>query len=552
MKKILFIGSLSISIFLIGISFFAEQIGIDNDSGWGTGRILLLNAGLISLAISILGLVFQGTLVRISQCISNAAGKFNKINYPKRMVILSLPAILIVFASYIWFARPNFESSRFNYYSLLAEAFKSHQLYLVEKPSTALLALENPYDYGLRKRSGVEDFPWDSSLYNNKFYLYWGPVPALPLTLFSVEKLKQIGDEYVVLAFMFGLFIYCILFGFSIWLKFNQSLPPWLFGISILAIGLSAPMTWILNFSRIYEGAIIGSQFFLIGGCYWAYSAIDDKLSNPYKLILCGVHWALALGTRITVLPVILFTTTMTLLYIFKKTKTSSFRSLLPALLYLGIPLFVAAVGLGWYNWARFNSILEFGIKYQLANVNYNVFNASFSAGYIKENLYNYFIHPVAYQRRFPYFLAIENTFSNERLAGLLYTSPYILFAALFFGKFIRPHTKQNPDAAGSWLIFTLTGTSLISTLMILSFYFPATRYGVDFTPSMLLLATASLGPVHQLFGKNNLAGKPYVVFIVLIAIFSITASTLIAFPPQKAHYMISFIKEFQHFFGLR
>jgi len=553
--KILSTVGLSIGLILIGVSFFAEQIGMDNDAGWGAGRILMLETGTALLLISVFSIVFRDKLACLRRQISGVANRFKKINYSSQMIIFSTPAALIVIASYVWFALPVFKAPIFNHYSLLANAFKNHQLHLIEEPPSVLLALDDPYDYALRKEKNIENFPWDASLYNNKFYFYWGPVPSLLLVFFGNEALIRIKDVHLVLAFTCGLFFYCILLSYSIWLSFNKAFPPWLFGISLLAVGLSAPTAWLLSSSRVYEAAISGCQFFFIGGCYWAYSSLKDKAPSPSKILLAGLHWALAMGTRITISPVIFFTTGMMLFYVLKQIKPFSLKSYLPMALYLCVPLVVAVAGLGWYNWARFGSILEFGIKYQLANVNYSVFHDSFSTRYIKENLYNYFIHPLKLRGLFPYLRPIENTFSNERLAGLVYISPYFLFAGLFVGRFLRPKNpphNRDVDDLGNWLTLTLAGSSLISTLVILSFYFPATRYGLDFMPSLLLLATASLGEGYRLSGKNKIAGTVYIIFVALVALFSATASSLVAFPPQKEKYVIVLIKGIYQLLGFR
>jgi hypothetical protein len=471
---------------------------------------------------------------------------FKKINYSTRMVIFSIPAVFIVIASYFWFAPPISEEPAFKHYGLLAKAFKNHQLHLIEEPPSALLALDDPYNYVVRKEKGIENFPWDASLYKDKFYFYWGPAPSVLLSFLGDKALDRIGDVHLVLIFTCGLFLYCFLLSYSLWLRFNKDLPPWLFGVSLLAIGLSAPTTRLLSSSRVYEVAITGCQFFFIGGLYWAYSSLKDKSPSPFKILLVGLHWSLALATRITIAPVILFTTGMMLFYMVKQIRPLSLKLHLPMAMYLCVPLAVAAVGLGWYNWARFDSVFEFGIKYQLANVNYSIFHDSFSTGYIKENLYNYFIHPLKLQSLFPYLEPIENTFSNERLAGLAYISPYFLFAGLFFVRFLRPPKKsgeQTVDFLGNWLTLTLAGSVLISTLLILSFYFPATRYGEDFMPSLLLLATASLGEGYRLLSRNKITGTAYIILVVLAAIFSAAASSLTALSLNKAKSVIVFIK---------
>ena len=46
MKKVFFISGFILLIFAI----FAKQLGIDNDEGWGMGRILLLSTGIIIIS----------------------------------------------------------------------------------------------------------------------------------------------------------------------------------------------------------------------------------------------------------------------------------------------------------------------------------------------------------------------------------------------------------------------------------------------------------------------------------------------------------------------
>ena len=58
-----------IGVVLLGLAVFAEQFGLDNDSGWGRGRILLLEVGIILVSINVLGVVFRNTLANIARLI---------------------------------------------------------------------------------------------------------------------------------------------------------------------------------------------------------------------------------------------------------------------------------------------------------------------------------------------------------------------------------------------------------------------------------------------------------------------------------------------------
>ena len=152
----------------------------------------------------------------------NTFEKLGAIDYSIQLNIFSFLAIIIVSAVYIWSFLPFVNSSpTSNNYSQLAIAFKSHQLYLNEKPPAALLALSDPYDWSARY-SIRRSFTMDVSLYNGRFYLYWGPVPSLLLMIFSNEQLQVLGDQYVFFAFLYGLFLYSFLLVRGCWGKFQS------------------------------------------------------------------------------------------------------------------------------------------------------------------------------------------------------------------------------------------------------------------------------------------------------------------------------------------
>ena len=554
LKKGLFIIG-TMGIMLLGTAIFAEQIGMDNDSGWGKGRILILMSGIFLISANILIAVFQVNLLKLTSSLSVLTSHTNQIR------IFSFLATLIVIASYVWLIAPGFNRDNTNFYSQLAIAFKRNQLYLPEQPSTALLSLSNPYDYTLRKDSNVEDFPWDVSLYKGKFYIYWGPVPSLILTALSNERLANTGDQYLVFAFLCGLFLYSALFSSSFWLRFNYNIPGWTISLALLAIGISSPTTLMLSHPKIYEAAIVGCQFFFIGGCYWAYTAISENDSPTiWKLVLAGTHWALAFGTRITILPAIIFTAAATLIYILRGSKTADPKKILLTLSSMGIPLLIAAVGLSWYNWARFGSVFEFGLRFQLANTNYNEFTNLFSTRYIYENFLNYFIRPYQIQAAFPYIKTVENVASNDRLAGLLYTSPYFLFILIPIGRFLYSvlapkkfdELDQNKNPLEKWLVTVFTGSSLLSLVIILSYYFTAIRFTEDFMPALLILSTIHFGQGYKLSSGNKKLSTIYLFFATLLVVFSVTASTLIALPGSRVRSILYYTEQIHELLGVR
>src|ERR1700690_254864 len=121
----------------------------------------------------------------------------------KRFLLTGIISGLFILTFYVWITSVghwNQWPTRSNYYDALATSFRHGQLSLELTPNyRALLALQNPYDPNLR--TGLH-YPLDVSLYKGKFYLYFGPVPALMLLIPKMFTSREIGDQYLVLAFI--------------------------------------------------------------------------------------------------------------------------------------------------------------------------------------------------------------------------------------------------------------------------------------------------------------------------------------------------------------
>ena len=104
-----------------------------------------------------------------------------------RVGVFASLSILVVIIVYVWIiSSGSWTSSSTIDYAQLATAFQHGRLSLDSKPRPELLALPNPYNPS--ERHNIR-YPKDFSLYHGKFYLYFGPVPAL--FLWVVKFLKS-------------------------------------------------------------------------------------------------------------------------------------------------------------------------------------------------------------------------------------------------------------------------------------------------------------------------------------------------------------------------
>jgi hypothetical protein len=443
----------SIGVGIIGFSLSANHFGFDKDNGWGTGRILLLILGIFLLLLSLLIISWEfwvkvqiqidgstkksikvitniPVIRRSSNWLSNRSkemenhpavkwyeakiaspvkhsrvvGYFEGSNYRKAAFASAIVGCIVI-TIYIWLISVGQWTkwpTTGEYYYELASAFRHGQLNLLVKPDPALLALPDPYDY--ESRAHISS-PWDVSLFKGKFYMYWGPAPAIVLAIVRFVYAGRIGDQILVFAFLSGAFIFTVLLILQIYNRVFSNLGWGNVLPGILMAGLANPLPWILNRPGIYEAAIAGGQFFLIAGLFFGFLAIEKEKSRFFFLIITGFCWASAIGSRVSLIGAVGFLIAMVaglLFYISKR-----YRDWLFSILAISIPIAIGLTGMGFYNKFRFGSWFELGIRYQLGGQNLNkIHDQVISLSNIPPNLHNYLLNPFRTISVFPYLKA--------------------------------------------------------------------------------------------------------------------------------------------------
>lgn len=521
---------LIIGLLIVGLGIFARQFGLDASPGWGKGRIALVALGLIVALIP--------WIIRKRSPASDTIAHTD---------LFTFPALLIVIGIYFWFITVSHDATS-NYYSLLATSFRNGEFSLPLKPDPALLALPNPYDPATRQGIKV---PVDLSLYNGKFYLYWGPAPSMLLAVVQRFLPGRLGEVDLLFLYMCGIFLAQYLLIMHVWQRFFLKIPRWILILSIFLAGLANPVLWMLSQPKIYEAAIAGAQFFFIGGFVSAVLALDRRPASGWGLALAGALWALAVGTRTVSLFAVMFMIFMIVYWLFK-TRDGSFLGVLRKLVALGVPLFIGALGFGWYNWARFGSFVETGFTYQLAAPYLQKhMNELFLPGYILQNLYNYLLNPFTIKQDFPFFYpirgrleelfvgqALPQFYTAQAITGFLYAVPFVVFAiipiALLMKQFFRRDRVKEPAQNSNmlplnWIITSLVGSFALPFTSLLAFFWAAMRYAEDFMPALILLSIIGFWQGYQFLFQSPRKGTIYTSLGVTLAGLSIVSAILLA-----------------------
>ncbi len=282
-----------------------------------------------------------------------------------------------------------------HFYDQQAEGFRQGHLYISEQPHPDLLKQSNPYDV-----AHVKLWKSDASLYRGKYYMYWGPLPAL-LQAGAKAALQidgMVGDQYLVFFF----FSLCAVFGTiligRVARRLFVAIPPVLVVAAVLAFAFANPVTHLLATGGVYQAAIAGGQACLLLGLLFAFDAVWHDAEDPKlrrRLLLAGTAWGLALACRVSVGPAVV------LLGLVTAWATGwgkgGWRRLLANGTWVGAPVVLCSAGLLWYNKLRFDSWLNFGISLQLTTWKY-----SFSSDFIGANLYSYALRPFETGCEFP------------------------------------------------------------------------------------------------------------------------------------------------------
>ncbi len=442
------------------------------------------------------------------------------------------------------------------YYSYLAEAFLDGNLHLAWQPDPHLLALDNPYDPVERDELDKLNIltPVDFSLYDGKFYLYWGPVPSLllaPIQFFLRQN--PVDDSFMAFAFGVGLFFVQSFLILTIWDCCYYTLPKWMLYLSTLLAGLIWPVVLLRSYNdhaRIYHAAIAAGQFFLISGLLMVFSAIARPTISHWRLALAGLLWALAIGSRhLLIVPIFLLCIITTLWiartgagFVTKAIKISS----------LGLPLLLGGAALGWYNWARFGSIAETGFSYQLAGVNLQEHTAEMFSGVdIIQNLYVYLFNAPAFTSMFPFvsmhpvsekitlpFYAGPKFYYTEPMTGLIYLFPFAVFALIPLARLLldlfKPNSKihsleSREDRLMTWLSLDLIFACFAAFWLIMLFFWSGMRYLGDFLPFLIVLSVIGFWQGYRFSEEKSSTNTFYIFSGILLACISIIMATLLA-----------------------
>ena len=386
-----------------------------------------------------------------------------------------------------------------DYYNLLASGFRQGSLALDIEVPVELKRANDPWDP--LKRPPVHT-PADVSYFNGHYYLYFGVIPAVVVFWsFHAATGHDLPLVYGTLAFSLGGF----LIAGWLWLRITRDHFPRASVLKqcagILAIGLAGGQLVLVRRISIWEPPIVAGHFFMV--CLIASGYRAMRSNRPWSwLAICGLSLGLAVGSRPT-----LAVGGVGLVVIVLAVGAGGFAAqgrigiLLrsaQATLAAGLPLAAIVAGLLAYNHVRFGDPFEFGIKYQLSQLDPRKARL-FSATYVHYNFSHYFLRSPQWGRYFPFFHPVAapralppGYYGSELVYGALIVCPVLWWALCLPAMFWHRHR----ETALLGFAGMLAATACATTIILLFFNTATARYEADFMPWLVwlsLLGWASL-----------------------------------------------------------
>lgn len=409
------------------------------------------------------------------------------------LILLPLLACVIV-VYYVYYTTDPRTNNPGDYYPLLGDAFVSGQTYLKLRPKSSILNVENPYD--MRAREGT-DFQWDLSLYDNKYYLYFGPVPALLWAAVKLATGYVLHDSSLTFLFCCGGTFFISWLVCAIAMRAGPySRIALMFCLLSLCFGTWIP--FLLRRPAFYEAAISGGYCFTALGLLLLWYGLNEQKAKKclWLIGLASLSFGVAVASRMTMglNAGILFVAWIFIL------RNKPAISPITAMLCMACPWLFCIEGLAVYNYVRFGNPFETGMRFQLAQQNLNDpnFDPVVTYNFIPY-LYLYFIRPFELRPdfSFPYFSVNFATYSKylfsyynatafEPAYGTFTNSPFSLW--LFATPYLWWKRRKT-----DWQLSAITsGLSLFSiamTCFLCTMFYIVQRYAIDLIPWLMFLA---------------------------------------------------------------
>jgi hypothetical protein len=442
----------------------------------------------------------------------------------KQNLVYALSVVLLIFVSWTCVYTTRYSKSfqetpwQQQYNKYLVDAIIEGRVWLDVGNPEKLLDAERPYDRDWLKANGyIENVDWmyDWVWYKGKHYSYYGAVPALLLYV----PYKLVTGNY--LSNHAGIFLFAAVATILLAALWRHCVRRWMPGarfafflLSFFALYFASGFYTVLSFPRFYGIAQSSGFMFAIAGIMLLLKSVEKEKTNRPALFFACLCLALVVGCR----PNLIFVSLFVPVLLWKR---RSWKLLLPVL----IPYLLVAIPICMYNYARFDSIFDFGQKHVLTSINLEALNLLNPIGLAIRwfiSFISYLFLPNLYSLEFPYVRAVQLGGPDMKLgfAEIADGCPGMVnFPIVFclFYLFKNMAAKNRPKPFGILCAFLIIAAFIIAVNALMNGYY--SRFMLDFAtfiilPSLFCAYFWSVCPKSELSEKLRLKA----IYVLLVA----------------------------------
>lgn len=424
-------------------------------------------------------------------------------------------------------------------YNLLTESLRAGHTWLDLDPPQALASITNPYDPAMRAaalQASGESIPIDFAYWDGRYYCYFGVAPVilfyLPCLLLTGKWLST-GLLIIVLSCVFVLAVFWLLYELIRKYFPQLSLGIYLLLAAVLLAG--SEVTYCIQVPTIYSVPFICSLVLVaLGLSCWLHAARPDGCLHKRWLIAGSVFIALTVGCR----PQFAIATLFAFPIFWKEIRAGEFFSRRGTVntLCVMLPYLLIDVWFLYYNFIRFENILDFGATYNLTG--FDMTHKSFQIDSFWLGFYEYFFQPFHVLPRFPYISVITDAdwsiardfqaqVNSEPMLGGFFA--FNLIGVFLFGfRRAKPELKAQGCYAFTW---SLTFAGILLAALDIQMVGLTLRYLTDFSFFLMLASMLVIFALLSRYKENHSMHRFLLAAVVLMSVLCICTNyyTLLA-----------------------
>ncbi len=388
-------------------------------------------------------------------------------------------------------------------YGELTKSLAKGQTYIDIQPDASLLNMDNPYDYEERIEKNV-DFLLDYAYFEGKYYVYFGVFPALLFLPYYLLTGKMISYTFV-----FYVVLILLLVGINRFVKeyarrykYEYSIAEFNLLFLLLVVLADIPYLFYCGYNYVFP-QLFGMLFLCWGINFYLMTGEGNKRAGR-NIFLGSLCIALIAACR----PQLVLGAVLAIPLL--KDKMCKKGTLKLWVLFI-LPYVIVAVPLMLYNYVRFGSPFDFGVKYNLTLG--EIYDFQFSLRGLWEGVRYYFFAPLQMSTAFPWFnyhIPFEGQATvTEITAGYFVRYPWV---CLLIGTLFMQRKKRQES-----MLQTMTLGLSIVMVAVASFYL-GVRYVFDFAFIMGLFAFVSYNKIKST-GKYVLIARAMLGVCVICGI---------------------------------